>query len=92
MENKIKIAESFLRSLEDQDNTEVLMSERMDTKILYVIHNYASLISKTKKRLSMSEKDLLASAMIIGFLLKSHMDRYDLEKALNGLNFDTDDI
>lgn len=90
MDNKIKIAENFLRSLEDPDSTVALMNERMDTKLLYVIHNYAGLINKTKKRLSLNDKDIIASAMIIGYLLKGHMDRYDIEKAFNNLNFDLD--
>lgn len=89
MDNKQKIAESFLKSLEDQDNTVSLMTERMDPKLLYVIHNYAELITKTKERLELSDKDIVASAMIIGFLLKSHMDRYELEKRFNDLHFGT---
>ena len=88
MDNKIKIAEDFLRSLEDPDITLSLLSERMDPRILYVIHNYADLIVKTKNRLSVSEKDIIASSMIMGFLLKSHIDRYDLNKMFHNLNME----
>lgn len=88
MDSKIKIAEDFLKSLEDSKTTVDLMNERMDSKLLYVIHNYAELISKARDRMDVSEKDIIASAMIMGFLLKGHMDRYELEKKLNGLSID----
>lgn len=91
MDNKVKVAERFLRSLEDPTNTVSLMNERMDTKLLYVIHNYAELITKVQKRLSLTPKDVIASSMIIGFLLKGHMDRYDLEKSIEGLNLGSDE-
>ncbi|MEW5820914.1 MAG: DUF760 domain-containing protein [Cyanobacteriota bacterium] len=86
MINKIEVAESFLRSLEDPDQTGNLMSDRMDVKVLYVMHKYAEHITKSREKIGMKETELIASAMIVGYLLKSHMDRCELEQLLENLN------
>lgn len=77
---KVKIAEDFLKSLEDPQETMDIMLDRMDGQTLYIINNYAELISNVRKKTSLEEKDIVSCSMIIGYLLKSHMDRYDLEQ------------
>lgn len=81
--DKIKIAESFLKSLEDPTMTMDIMLDRVDAQMLYVIHNYAGLISKVKHKTNIEEKDIITCAMIIGYLLKGHLDRYELEQTLS---------
>jgi len=83
MLEKIKIAEEFLKSLEDPTATMDMMLDRIDVQILYVIHNYAELISKVKYKTNIEEKDVITCAVIIGYLLKGHLDRYELEQSLN---------
>jgi|GEM_PF-3418510 len=87
MLDRVKAAEKFLKSLEDPAVTMDVMLDRVDVQILYVIHNYAELISKVKNKSDIEEKDIITCAMIIGYLLKSHLDRYDLDQNFqrNGL-------
>jgi hypothetical protein len=80
---KIKAAEKFLKSLENPQVTMDIMLDRIDLQMLHVINNYAELISKVKNKTSIDEKDLLTCSIIIGYLLKSHVDRYELEENMN---------
>ena len=79
---KMESAQKFLKSLENPSTTIKIMTERMDTETLQVITNYSDLISKAKGKTSVDDKDLLTCTMILGFLLKGHIDRYDLEENL----------
>jgi len=87
MLDKIKAAEDFLKSLEEPTVTMDIMLDRVDVQMLYVIHNYAELISKVKHKTNIEEKDIITCAMIIGYLLKSHLDRYELEQSVIENNF-----
>jgi len=80
--NKIKAAEEFLKSLENPQITMDVMLDRIDVHMLYVINNYAELISKAKSKTNIQEKDIVTCSMIIGYLLKTHLDRYELEQNL----------
>lgn len=82
MLDKIKVAEEFLKTLEDPTATMDIMLDRIDVQILYVIHNYSELISKVKYKTNIEEKDIITCSIIIGYLLKSHLDRYDLEQSM----------
>jgi hypothetical protein len=82
MNKKVKAAEEFLKSLENPQITMDIMLDRIDIQMLYVINNYADLISKARKKTSIEEKDIVTCSMIIGYLLKSHLDRYELEQNL----------
>lgn len=80
MLDRVKEAENFLKSLENPNVTMDVMLDRVDVQILYVIHNYSELISKVKNKTDIEEKDIITCAMIIGYLLKGHLDRFDLEQ------------
>lgn len=81
--NKVKAAEDFLKSLENPQVTMDVMLDRIDVQMLYVINNYSGLISKVRRKSStLEEKDIVTCSMIIGYLLKSHLDRYELEQSL----------
>ncbi len=82
MQNKIKAAEDFLKSLENPSVTMNVMIDRIDSQMLQVMHNYADLINKVKSRTNIEEKDIIACAMIMGYLLKGHLDRYELENII----------
>jgi hypothetical protein len=82
MFDKVKVAEEFLKSLEDPTATMDIMLDRIDVQVLYAIHNYAELISKVKDRTKIEEKDIITCSIIIGYLLKSHLDRYELEQSI----------
>ena len=84
MSEKIKAAEKFLKSLESSSITMDMMLDRVDIEMLYVIHNYADLISKIKDKTNIADKDIITCAMIIGYLLKSHIDRYELNQSFGG--------
>lgn len=82
--NKVKAAEDFLKSLENPQITMDIMVDRIDVQMLYVINNYADLISKVRRKInSLEEKDIITCLMIIGYLLKSHLDRYELQERLD---------
>ena len=78
--DKAKSARDFLRSLEDPKITMDLMTDRIDIQVLGVINEYAELIAKVKSGLDI--KDLTSCSLIIGFLLKGHLDRYELSQQL----------
>ena len=81
--NKVKAAEDFLKSLENPQITMDIMLDRIDVQMLYVINNYSGLISKVRRKSNnLEEKDIVTCSMIIGYLLKSHLDRYELEQSL----------
>ncbi|MFH0702652.1 MAG: hypothetical protein V2B14_03835 [bacterium] len=82
MKNKIKIAEDFLKSLENPTVTMDIMLDRVDAQVLYVVNNYAELISKVKYKTNIEEKDIITCVMIIGYLLKGHLDRHELNQSL----------
>lgn len=82
MTDKVKAAEDFLRTLEDSDFTMGVMLDRIDAQVLYVIQNYSDLISRVKSKIDIDEKEIVTCAMIIGYLLKGHIDRYELEEQL----------
>ena len=81
MKEKVKAAEAFLKSLENPLVTTNILVDRVDVHILYVINNYAELIAKIKDKTNIEEKDIISCSMIIGYLLKSHIDRYEIEEA-----------
>ena len=87
MNEKIRSAEAFLKSLEDPTITMDIMVDRVDTQMLQVINNYSELIAKVKPRTDIEEKDIITCSMIIGYLLKTHLDRFELEKNIQINNF-----
>ena len=84
--DKIRSAEEFLKSLEEPSVTMDIMLDRVDVQILQVINNYATLISRVKHKTDIEEKDIITCSMIIGYLLKTHLDRYELEESLQKNN------
>ncbi len=86
MKDKVKSAEEFLKSLEEPSVTMDIMLDRVDVDILQVINNYSDMISKVKHKTSINEKDVLTCSMIIGYLLKTHLDRYELESKFQKYN------
>lgn len=80
--NKVKAAEEFLKGLENPQTTMDTMIDRIDVQMLYVINNYADLIAKVENRTGLESRDIVTCSMIIGYLLKSHVDRYELEQSL----------
>jgi len=77
---RVKIAEEFLKSLENPEETMDIMLDRIDLQTLQVINNYADMISRVKDRTTLEEKDIVSCSIIIGYLLKGHLDRYDLNQ------------
>jgi len=82
MATKEQVAKEFLRSLEDKNTSMSILTDRMEVPIIRVIENFAELLVKSKGRSDIDIKDIASSTMIIGYLLKSHMDRYDLNETL----------
>jgi len=80
--DKVIAAKEFLKGLENPLTTQNLMFDRIDVQMLCVIDNHAELIAKVKDRSKLELKDLVAVSMILGFLLKTHLDRYELAECL----------
>jgi hypothetical protein len=81
--DKLKTAEDFLRRLQQTVFTANLMSERLDEDTLKAICKYSFLITRVKDNIKLNERDLINCSIIIGYLLKSHMDRVELDELLN---------
>lgn len=83
---RVESATEFLKSLEDPSVTSDVMVDRMDTEVLQVITNYSELILKVKDKTKVNERELLTCSMILGYLLKGHIDRFELEESLKKRN------
>jgi hypothetical protein len=59
-----------------------LMTDRMNLQVLEVIIDYAELLARARKDSGLSVKNAISSSLIIGYLLKSHVDRCELEQNL----------
>lgn len=80
-------AEIFLASLKD-DTSMDLMTDRMNLQVLEVIIDYAKSIARARKDAGLSVKESISSALIMGYLLRSHLERYELEQCLKINAFD----
>jgi hypothetical protein len=80
--SRVAVIDNFLKGLQDSNTTMSLMVDRMDLEVLSSINNYSETISKIKGNTTLSDKDIISCAMILGYLLKGHIDRYDLEKCI----------
>ncbi len=83
-----KQIKKFFTSLEKSKKTEKLMEERMNLEVLQAINDYAELLDMARNNVDISVKDVISSSLIIGYLLKSHIDRYELEQCLKMSAFD----
>lgn len=80
----VDAANEFLKNLEDPDFTFNMMTTRIDPQLIFVINNYASAIAEVFNRgtTKLSPHDYVTCSLIIGYLLKSHIDRYQLAALL----------
>ncbi|MEI8388302.1 MAG: hypothetical protein WCG23_00315 [bacterium] len=60
----------------------------MNLEVLQAINDYAELLDMARNNVDISVKDVISSSLIIGYLLKSHIDRYELEQCLKMSAFD----
>jgi hypothetical protein len=79
---KQREAVNFLRQLNDPYISSLLLSDRVDSDLMDVIYKYAEQITSKKGKMALSETELYTSSMIIGYLLKGHMDRYELNRQI----------
>lgn len=77
MQNSIN---NFLNTFQDSALTLSLLYDRIDDSTLKSLNSYARIISKTRCELQITDEDLISSSMILGFLLKTHIDREKLNK------------
>ena len=77
-----KSAKDFLHTLENAGTCSKLMRDRISPEVLEVMDKYSKLISDTNisKGNKVSPTELISCAMVIGYLLKSHVDRMELNK------------
>ena len=83
--NKIKEVQKFLKELEDPSQMMGLLTERLPYEVLVGINNYAKLIVDVKHKTALTDADIVSCSMIIGYLLKGHIDRFELEESLNDI-------
>ena len=77
-----KQIKKFFTSLEKTKKNEKLMVDRIDPQVLEAINDYAELLDRARKNVGISVKDVISSSLIMGFLLRSHLERYELEQCL----------
>lgn len=83
--NKTKEAQKFLKSLEDPAQMMGVLNSRLPFEVLVEINNYAKLIADVKYKTTLTDADIVSCSIIIGYLLKGHMDRVELEERLNNI-------
>jgi len=83
--NKIKEVQKFLKELEDPSQMMGLVIERLPHEVLVEINNYIKLIVDVKHKAVLNTSEIIYYSMIIGYLLKGHMDRFELEESLNDI-------
>lgn len=64
---KAKIAEEFLKSLENPQDTMDIMLDRIDPQTIEVINNYADLIAKIKLKQALRKKTLCRVLLLSAF-------------------------
>jgi hypothetical protein len=74
-------AKIFLKSLEDHGTIKDLMTDRIDPKILDLITEYSNLIAINKKNI-INIKDIITCSILIGYLLRGHLSRLELNDIL----------
>jgi len=77
-----KQIKKFFTRLEKPKKNEKLMVDRMNLEVLEAIYEQAELLDRARKNLDISVKDVISGSLIMGYLLKSHLDRYELEQCL----------
>jgi len=82
--NRIKAATNFLKTLEDTQVVLDIMQDRMDSDILKVITDYAKVMTNAKSKTSIPDEDFISCTLILGYLLKTHVDREDLSSMFKG--------
>ena len=77
---------NFLINLENPDATMDIMVDRIDINALSIMHDYSKSISIVQDKTNIASSDVITCAMIIGYLLKGHIDRLDINKTLGDNN------
>ena len=78
--NKI---DQFLDDLIDIDNAEQLITERIGQNILDILNSEAELLSQVLKTINKEDFfKIVSSAMVTAYLLKSQVDRIELDQCL----------
>ena len=87
MDNKeqVREAERFLGSLKDGELLYTLISDRVGIDLLVLINDYASRMEAIKEKIlkdhpNMKTVDMTSSAITVGYLLRSHLERYGLSR------------
>ena len=83
--NKIKEVQKFLKELEDPSQMMGVVIERLPHEVLVEINNYIKLIVDVKHKAVLNTSEIIYYSMIIGYLLKGHIDRFELEESLNDI-------
>lgn len=84
MTTKQQVAEEFFTRMENVDELVQTVGDRMGEETLQIIRDYAKgMATINRGNLDLSDENFISSVMIYGFLLKSQLDRYELETSLN---------
>jgi len=71
---------NFLESFRDNSSVFKLMYEGLDETTLKSMQSYARVISQEREKFEISDNELISSSMVLGFLLKSYLDREKLNR------------
>jgi hypothetical protein len=80
---KVKFAKDFMNSMKDPDVCSVLMKDMIDPAVLIFISEYASKVAQTEGRSGIDTESISISSMILGYMLKGHIDRQDLNETIS---------
>lgn len=77
--DRIENAKKFLENnLQDRETTTQLMQDRIGLDMVEVIKDEAERIASIRDKSSLSYEETIRACLFIGYLLRSHMERVDL--------------
>lgn len=75
-------AKNFLRNLGNPEFTHSIVVDRVGKDIDNTINDFISDVCKVKERVDIDSDELLKTTMLAGYLLRTHIERIELEELL----------
>lgn len=79
-ENKIKSGQDFLSSLMNDEVVRNMVVDRVSNESAHIISEYSKILAQAVG----SNYENISAVMLMGYLLKTHIDRYEIERSMNG--------
>lgn len=81
------VAIKFLNNLNDQKTINDLINDRIDAEIIELFQEYSNLIAIVADKDKFTDSQKIFCAMQIGYLLKGHLYRHEIEQSIKNNNY-----